>query len=314
MNANELMRNADLAMYRAKALGRNNSQFFTEDMNLANEARYSLENALRAAVEAESFVVYFQPQVDLSEHRISGFEALVRWQQADGDMLPNRFIAVAEESGLIVPIGEIVLRKTCEQMRLLRECGFVNQTVSVNLSEKQFRDTHLIEMVQRVLTETDFDASFLEFEINEAMLMNNVEQAIDTMTQLKKLGVRIAIDDFGTGFSSLTKLARLPVDTLKVDRSFINMLSENQDDAGITSAVIALAQHMNLTIAAGGVENDAQLNFLREHNCALQQGFLFCAPVSIAELVPKLALLQDSLQEQSTRAKQGAGGAGTKTH
>lgn len=304
MDANELMRNADLAMYRAKSMGRNNSQFYTEDMNLANEARNSLENALRAAIQTESFVVYFQPQVDLNEHRVSGFEALMRWQQPEGDVLPDRFLAVAEESGLIIEIGEIVLRKTCEQMRVLREAGFVNQTVSVNLSDKQFRDKKLIEMVQRVLTETDFDAKGLEFEINESMLMNNVEQAIDTMTKLKRLGVRIAIDDFGTGFSSLSDLARLPVDTLKVDRSFINMLSANQDNAGITSAVIALAQHMNLTVAAEGVENDAQVNFLKERHCALQQGFLFCAPASIAELIPKLSILQESLQAQSAQANQ----------
>ena len=300
MDANELMRNADLAMYRAKALGRNNAQFYTEDMNLANEARSSLENALRAAVETESFAVYFQPQVDLTEHRVSGFEALMRWQQAEGDVLPDRFIAVAEETGLIIPIGEIVLRKTCEQMQVLHEAGFVNQKVSVNLSRRQFYDKHLSQMVARVLQETNFEAKGLEFEITEGMLMNNVEKAIDIMTELKTLGVSIAIDDFGTGFSSLSTLARLPVDKLKVDRSFINELTSNQDDTGIASAVIALAQHMNLTVAAEGVENAAQLAFLKKHKCALQQGFLFCAPVSLAELIPKLSSLQESLQEQSS--------------
>ena len=300
MDANELMRNADLAMYRAKALGRNNAQFYTEDMNLANEARSSLENALRAAVDTESFAVYFQPQVDLTEHRVSGFEALMRWQQAEGDVLPDRFIAVAEETGLIIPIGEIVLRKTCEQMQVLHEAGFVNQKVSVNLSRRQFYDKHLSQMVARVLQETNFEAKGLEFEITEGMLMNNVEKAIDIMTELKTLGVSIAIDDFGTGFSSLSTLARLPVDKLKVDRSFINELTSNQDDTGIASAVIALAQHMNLTVAAEGVENAAQLAFLKKHKCALQQGFLFCAPVSLAELIPKLSSLQESLQEQSS--------------
>jgi diguanylate cyclase (GGDEF)-like protein/PAS domain S-box-containing protein len=300
MDPNELMRNADLAMYRAKASGRNNAQFYTEDMNLANEARSSLENALRSAVDTESFAVYFQPQVDLTEHRVSGFEALMRWQQAEGDVLPDRFIAVAEETGLIIPIGEIVLRKTCEQMQVLHEAGFVNQKVSVNLSRRQFYDKHLSKMVARVLQETNFEAKGLEFEITEGMLMNNVEKAIDIMTELKKLGVSIAIDDFGTGFSSLSTLARLPVDKLKVDRSFINELTSNQGDTGIASAVIALAQHMNLTVAAEGVENAAQLAFLKKHKCALQQGFLFCAPVSLAELIPKLSSLQESLQEQSS--------------
>ena len=304
MDANELMRNADLAMYRAKACGRNNSQFYTEDMNLANEARNSLENALRAAVATKSFAVYFQPQVDLNEHRISGFEALMRWQQAEGDVLPDRFIAVAEETGLIIEIGEIVLRKTCEQMQVLRAAGFVNQKVSVNLSDKQFRDKKLISMVTRVLHETNFDANGLEFEITERMLMNQVDQAIETMTQLKSLGVSIAIDDFGTGFSSLSNLARLPVDTLKVDRSFINKLTANQGDKTVTSAVIALAQQLNMTVAAEGVENAEQLAFLKEHHCALQQGFLFCAPVSVSELIPRLSLLRDNLLERSTDAAQ----------
>lgn len=299
MDATELMRHADLAMYRAKAAGRNNSQFYTEDMNLDNQARNSLENALRLAVETKSFAVYFQPQVDLSEHRISGFEALMRWQQAEGDVLPDRFITVAEETGLIVEIGEIVLRKTCEQMQQLREAGFLHQKVSVNLSEKQFRDKKLIDMVSRVLGETKFDANGLQFEVTESTLMNNVEQAIDTMTKLKGLGVSLAIDDFGIGFTSLSTLARLPIDTLKVDRSFINKLSANQDGADITSAVISLAKHLHMSVAAEGVENAEQVAFLKDHHCSLQQGFLFSAPISIAELIPRLSLLQDSLQDRS---------------
>lgn len=304
MDANELMRNADLAMYRAKDSGRNNSQFYTDDMNLANEARNSLENALRAAVATKSFAVYFQPQVDLNEHRISGFEALMRWQQAEGDVLPDRFIAVAEETGLIIEIGEIVLRKTCEQMQLLRDAGFVNQKVSVNLSEKQFRDKKLIDMVSRVLSETQFDAKGLEFEITELTLMTHIDQAIDTMTKLKSLGVSMAIDDFGTGFTSLSNLARLPVDTLKVDRSFINKLSAKPGDSSITSAVIALAKNLKMTVAAEGVENAEQLAFLKKHHCSLQQGFLFCAPVSVAELIPRLSMLQDNLHERSSRTAQ----------
>ncbi|MCB1649199.1 MAG: EAL domain-containing protein [Pseudomonadales bacterium] len=298
MDATEMMRNADMAMYRAKTLGRNNSQFYTEDMNAANQARNSLENSLRAAVEEKSFVVYFQPQVDISAHRISGFEALVRWQQPEGDLLPERFISVAEESGLIVEIGEIVLRKACEQMQVLREAGFTEQKVSVNLSERQFRDPRLVSRVKAILDETGFDASGLQFEITEGMLMTQVDKSIATMCSLKELGVSIAIDNFGTGFSSLTNLARLPVDTLKVDRSFINRLSSH-DDAGITSAVIALAQHMNLTVAAEGVENAEQEAFLRDHHCALQQGFLFCAPVAVADLIPQLDALQKQLQELS---------------
>ena len=299
MDANELMRFADMAMYRAKSSGRNNSQFYTDDMNLANEARNSLENALRIAVETKSFVVYFQPQVDLNEHRISGFEALMRWQQAEGDILPDRFIAVAEETGLIIEIGEIVLRKTCEQMQLLREAGFSDQKVSVNLSEKQFRDKNLISMTQRILSETNFDANALEFEITEQMVMHHVDDAIKTMTHLKSLGVSIAIDDFGTGFTSLSVLARLPVDKLKVSRSFISKLFTDEGETSIASAVISLAKHLNMTVAAKGVENAEQLAFLKANNCSTQQGFLFCAPVSVAELLPQLSKLQDNLQERS---------------
>ncbi len=299
MDANDLMRNADLAMYRAKALGRNNSQFFTDDLNAANEARNSLENALRAAIEEKRFVVYFQPQVDINAHRISGFEALVRWQQPEGDVLPNRFIAVAEETGLIIEIGEIVLQKTCEQMKLLREAGFIDQKVSVNLSDRQFRDPQLVSMVERTLRGTGFDATGLQFEITEDMLMTDVEHAITTLSQLKVLGVSIAIDNFGTGFSSLGALARLPVDTLKMDRSFIRRLADSQNDAGIASAVISLARHMHLRVAAEGVENDEQRLFLRQHHCILQQGFLFCAPVAVGELIPQLSLLQEQLQQQS---------------
>lgn len=302
MDANELMRNADLAMYRAKASGRNNSQFFTEDMNLANQTRNSVENALREAVEQQNFVVYFQPQVDLAAHRICGFEALVRWQKDEGDVLPGQFISIAEESGLIIEIGEIVLRKTCEQMMVLRDAGFVDQKVSVNLSEKQFRDKQLIPMIKKIMTETGFNAKGLEFEITEGMLMNNIEQAIETIAKLKKLGVSIAIDDFGTGFSSLTNLARLPVDTLKVDRSFINKLSGSKGDASIASAVIALAQHMNLTVAAEGVENAQQVEYLKDHHCAVQQGFLFCAPVAVADLLPRLSRLQAELQSQAKKS------------
>ncbi len=298
MDANILMRNADLAMYRAKDLGKNNSQYFTDDMNLENEARNGLENALRAALTEESFVVYFQPQVDISAHRISGFEALVRWQHPEGDLLPARFIPLAEETGLIIELGEIILRKTCEQMNALHEAGFTDQKVSVNLTERQFRDKNLINMIRSVFAETDFDPRGLQIEITESMLMRDIDKAIDIMQQLKRLGVSIAIDDFGTGFSSLTNLARLPVDTLKVDHRFIKQLTASEDENGITSSVIALAKHMRMTVAAEGVESPEQREFLRQNHCSLQQGFLFCAPVAIGDLIPHLARLQADLKSQ----------------
>lgn len=298
MRANELMRNADLAMYRAKELGRNNSQFYTHDMNLESKARNTLKNALLAAIAEQSFVVYFQPQVDLNAQRISGFEALARWRHADGDLLPDTFIPFAEETGLILELGEIILRKACEQMKTLRAAGFLEQKVSINLTEKQFRDKELVVMMKRVLAQTDFDARGLEIEITESILTLDIDNAIAIMRQLKDLGVSIAIDDFGTGFSSLTNLARLPVDTLKVDRSFINQLTGDDDDAGITSAVIALAKHMRMTVVAEGVETAQQVAFLRRHHCSLQQGFLFCAPVASDELIPRMRHLESSLLQQ----------------
>jgi len=299
MEANALMRNADLAMYRAKDLGKNNSQFYTDDMNLENEARSSLENSLRAALVQRSFAVYFQPQVDINEQRISGFEALVRWQHPEGDLLPARFIPIAEETGLILELGELILRKTCEQMNLLRTAGFIDQKVSVNLTERQFRDKNLITMISTVFTDTGFDAKGLQIEITESMLMNDIDKAIDIMHALKNLGVSIAIDDFGTGFSSLNNLARLPVDTLKVDHRFISRLTASNDEDGITSSVIALAKHMHMTVAAEGVESPEQLEFLRQNNCSLQQGFLFCAPVAIDDLIPRLSRLQHELTSQA---------------
>ena len=298
MEANVLMRNADLAMCRAKELGKNNSQFYTDDMNLENEARNGLENALRAAIAEQSFAVYFQPQVDISAHRISGFEALVRWQHPEGDLLPARFIPVAEETGLIIELGEIILRKTCEQMKALRLAGFTEQKVSVNLTERQFRDKNLITMIKRVFADTQFDATGLQIEITESVLMNDIEKAIDIMQQLKALGVSITIDDFGTGFSSLTHLARLPVDTLKVDHQFINRLTASSDEDGVTSSVIAMAKHMHMTVVAEGVESEAQREFLRHNHCSLQQGFLFCAPVAIGDLIPQLSRLQADLSAQ----------------
>lgn len=285
MNASVLMRNADLAMYRAKDQGRNNFQYFTDDMNIESLARMSLENELRIAVANEDFVVHFQPQVDMARGRICGYEALVRWNHEQVDVIsPDRFIPVAEETGLIIKVGEIVLRHACQQLKALQMSGINDQTVAVNLSARQFRDRNLVHMVRRVLAETQLAPQWLELEITESMLMDNIDQAISILSDLKALGVAIAIDDFGTGYSSLSYLTQLPVDKLKVDRSFVSNLPDSPRHTAITTAIIAMAQRLNLQVVAEGVETEPQASFLTGHQCHILQGFLFCQPVSAADL------------------------------
>lgn len=296
LNASVLMRNADLAMYRAKDQGRNNFQFFTDDMNIESVARMSLENELRLAVNNEDFLVYYQPQVDLKRNVVCGFEALVRWKHIEFDMIPpERFIPVAEETGLIVQLGEIVLRKACMQLKQLEASGITDLTVAVNLSARQFRDQDLIGMVKRILDETKLDAKYLELEITESMLMDNIDQAIDILQQLKTLGLTVSIDDFGTGYSSLSYLTRLPIDKLKVDRSFVCNLPHDASHMAITTTIITMAQQLKLDVIAEGVETNEQVECLLNKHCHVLQGYLFSMPVSAQELVPCLERLQAQL-------------------
>lgn len=296
LNASVLMRNADLAMYRAKDQGRNNFQFFTDDMNIESVARMSLENELRLAVNNEDFLVYYQPQVDLKRKVVCGFEALVRWKHIEFDMIPpERFIPVAEETGLIVQLGEIVLRKACMQLKQLEASGITGLTVAVNLSARQFRDQNLIGMVKRILNETNLDAKYLELEITESMLMDNIDQAVDILKQLKTLGLTVSIDDFGTGYSSLSYLTRLPIDKLKVDRSFVCNLPHDASHMAITTTIITMAQELKLDVIAEGVETIEQVECLMNKDCHVLQGYLFSMPVSAQELVPCLERVQDQL-------------------
>lgn len=302
MGGELLMRNADLAMYRAKDLGRNNAQYFSEDMNSRIGARQTLEEALRLAIQEEQFVVHFQPQVDLIEHRISGFEALVRWQHEGGERLPGTFLPLAEQTGLILDLGAIVLRKACEHLKRLQELGMTGYTVSINLSARQFRDPDLLPLVRGILADTGLDARWLDLEITESMLMEDIGQATVILQALRALGLSISIDDFGTGHSSLSTLSKLPVNKLKVDRSFIHNLQSNAHDRAITTAVIALAQKLGLTVVAEGVENAQQRDFLLQHHCNVQQGYEFGAPVAFAELPGSIARLQRHLDRPLTAA------------
>ncbi|HEX2333193.1 MAG TPA: EAL domain-containing protein [Burkholderiales bacterium] len=273
-----LLKNADAAMYRAKEHGRSNFQFFTSEMNERVSERLALENALRRAVERNELALHYQQKVSLTTGRIVGAEALVRWVHPEwGLVRPARFIPLAEESGLIVSIGEWVLREACRQTRAWLDAGLEPGAVSVNLSVRQFRQEGLVRTVSRLLAETGLDPSQLEMELTESMVMHNVDAAIAVLQGLKQLGVALSLDDFGAGYSSLTYLKSLPIDTLKIDRSFVRDIGAGAeaDDGVIAQAIISLGHALHLKVIAEGVETDAQMRFLRRHGCDEVQGFFY---------------------------------------
>ncbi|HEY9748712.1 MAG TPA: EAL domain-containing protein [Allocoleopsis sp.] len=276
-----LLRNADAALYKAKDQGRNNYQFYTMALNAQASARLELESALHRALERGEFVVYYQPQVNLLNQQISCMEALVRWQHPEWGLLdPKAFIPLAEENGLIVPIGEWVLRTACQQAKQWQQAGFMRSRVSVNLSARQFQQPDLVEIVARILAETQLPAESLELEITETTVMQNVDVTQDLLHSLDKMGVSLAMDDFGAGYSSLGYLKKFPLHTLKIDQSFIQDLSANSQDAAIISAVIALGRGLNLNVIAEGVETQDQLEGLRSLQCQTVQGYLLSPPLA----------------------------------
>jgi diguanylate cyclase (GGDEF)-like protein len=278
-----LLRNADAAMYRAKEHGRANFQFYTSEMNERVSDRLALENALRRALERREFALHYQQKVDLRTGEIIGAEALVRWSHPEwGLVRPARFIPIAEETGLIVPLGEWVLHEAARQTRAWLDAGLNPGIVSVNLSARQFRQEGLVRTVSRVLEETGLDPSALEMELTESMVMHNVETAIATLQGLKSLGISLSVDDFGTGYSSLSYLKDLPIDTLKIDRAFVRDIGTGADeeDGVLAQAIISLAHALHLKVIAEGVETDAQVHFLKRHGCDQVQGFLYGEPVS----------------------------------
>lgn len=286
-NADELIRNADAAMYSAKRLGRNSYQFYTNDLNVQVRERLTLERGLRLAEQRNEFRLLYQPKIDLGRRTITGFEALVRWHHPDlGLVSPDRFIPIAEETGLIVPIGEWVLRTACEQIRAWRAEGYELQ-VAVNLSARQFRQTNLAQTINQILLESGVPPEYLEIEITESDVMENAEGAIATLDELKGKGINISIDDFGTGYSSLSYLKRFPLDILKIDRSFVRDIPSNGDDAAIVEAIIALARSLEIKVVAEGVETESQVEFLNRSGCDFAQGYFFSPPVGPDE-VPRL--------------------------
>jgi EAL domain-containing protein (putative c-di-GMP-specific phosphodiesterase class I) len=288
-----LLKNADTAMYRAKDHGRNNFQFFTPEMNRLVSERLAIEHSLRRAVERNELMLYYQPKMDIKTGIIVGAEALLRWQHPEwGPVFPERFIPVAEETGQIVEVGEWVLRTACNQNRLWQDAGLSPIIMSVNLSARQLRQKDFAKTVGRILFESGLEPGQLELELTESMVMHDPEVAIATLQALKSIGIRLSVDDFGTGYSSLSYLHQLPVDTLKIDRSFVHKigLSDNPDDGILARTIISLGHSLHLTVIAEGVETSAQLKFLKAHLCDEVQGHYFSRPVPAEEFARLLQL------------------------
>ncbi len=279
-----LLKNADTALYRAKEQGRNNYQLYTPAMNARAFERLAMENSLRKALERQQFLLHYQPMVDVAQGQIVGAEALVRWQHPDlGLVYPAEFIPLAEETGLIVPLGEWVLRAACAQTQAWHKAGYPNLTVAVNLSARQFQHQGLMDTIARVLRETELDPRTLELEITESIAMQNADFTNVILRHLKDMGVRIAMDDFGTGYSSLSYLRKFPIDTLKIDQSFVRDLTTDLNDAAIANAIIVLAHSLKLKVIAEGVETAEQEAFLKAHHCDKFQGYLFSRPLTAVQ-------------------------------
>jgi diguanylate cyclase (GGDEF)-like protein/PAS domain S-box-containing protein len=279
-----LIKHAGIAMYRAKETGRNNFQFYTSAMNESAMERLRIEGDLREALQRGEFELYYQPQVDLHSGQVLGVEALLRWRHPQlGMVAPARFIQLAEEMGLIVPIGVWVLRSACRQSVEWQRQGLGGIRVAVNLSARQFYQQNLIASIKDILQETGIAPHLLELELTESMMMNDVEHAADILRELKRLGMQLSIDDFGTGYSSLAYLKRFPIDLLKIDQSFVRDITVDPDDAAIVLSVISLAHSLRLKVIAEGVETSAQLDYLRQHGCDYMQGYYFSPPLSESE-------------------------------
>jgi diguanylate cyclase (GGDEF)-like protein/PAS domain S-box-containing protein len=280
--ADELLKNSDTAMYRAKERGRNTFQYYVPEMNERSAERLALETQLRGALERQEFLLHYQPKANIATGEISGFEALLRWQHpVRGLVGPDLFISILEDTGMIVPVGEWVLRTVCEQLTRWKAAGILTRPVAVNLSARQFQQKNLDSVIAAILAETRVDADLLELELTESMLMKDPEEARQTLEALRAYGVALAVDDFGTGYSSLLYLQRFPLDALKIDRAFIRDITTKPDDASIAVAIITLAHSLKLKVIAEGVETEAQLNFLRANGCDEMQGYYFSPALNV---------------------------------
>jgi diguanylate cyclase (GGDEF)-like protein/PAS domain S-box-containing protein len=304
-DAETLIKNADTAMYQAKEKGRQGYQFFKPVMNVRAVERQSIEESLRRALERREIVLHYQPKIDLRTGAIAGAEALIRWTHpARGPLSPAQFIPVAEDCGLILPIGAWVLRQACMQARAWLDAGLPTATMAVNVSAMEFRDENFLEGLFAILSETGLDPSALELELTESVLMKRAESAASILQALREKGVQVAIDDFGTGYSSLSYLRKFPVDALKIDQSFVRQISTAGDDTAIVTAVIAMARSLKLRVVAEGVETLEELEFLRAHQCDEAQGFYFSKPVPPQQFAE---LLESGIAETPSVARRAAG-------
>ena len=276
----ELLRNADTAMYHAKDSGKDMFKFFSQEMNVSVRNRLTLQNSLRRALERDEFILYYQPKVDIASRQVTSVEALLRWlHPQEGMILPGRFIPQAEETGLIIPIGEWVLRTACQQIKEWQAKGHPSIRVAVNVSASQFKRQNFAETVTGILEETGISPVFLELELTESAIMQNIDSSVEILNSLKAMGIQISIDDFGIGYSSLSHLRRFPIDYIKIDRSFIVNFTSNSDDRAIVTAIIAMARSLGLRIIAEGVETEEQLAILSELGCHEMQGYLYSKPL-----------------------------------
>ncbi len=280
----EIVNNAAVALQEAKGAGKNQAQLFNDSMRSRLTARIRLEQDLKIAIAEEQFEVWFQPKINIKTRQVTGAEALVRWRHpVNGFISPEVFVPVAEEAGLIIELGEWILRTACRQTHELQELGYPGLNVAVNISAVQFTDGNLLPMVRRALDDTSLAPSFLELEITESAVMHDPEEVIRSLHELSRFGMCLAIDDFGTGYSSLAYLKRFPVDTLKIDRAFITDISSDNDDVAIVEAVLGLGNHFNMKVVAEGVEDEDQLQFLKDQGCDIAQGFYISKPMAFKE-------------------------------
>ncbi|KNY25284.1 putative bifunctional diguanylate cyclase/phosphodiesterase [Pseudobacteroides cellulosolvens] len=280
-----LYKNADTAMYQAKESGKNCFLFFRQYMNEKVSEKLELENKLRKAIKNEEFIVYYQPQIDIGTMQVKGVEALVRWNHPiEGIIQPAKFIPVAEESGLIVEIDEFVMRTACKQLKSWIDSDIEPVTISVNLTSKEFQQANFVDLLKEIINDTGLRADFIEIEITESLVMKDIDVTLPVLKDLKSMGVRISLDDFGTGYSSLNYLKRLPIDTIKIDKSFIDEITEDSKEEAIAESIIALAHKMNLSVVAEGIETKKQLEFIKEQKCDKAQGYYFSKPLPVDEI------------------------------
>jgi EAL domain-containing protein (putative c-di-GMP-specific phosphodiesterase class I) len=309
-DTNTVMRNAAAALYRAKKQGGNNYQFYAADMNSRALKRLALETSMRRAIANQEFLTYYQPVVNLASGEVVGSEALVRWQHPELGLLPPaKFIGLAEDTGLILEIGDFVMRDACARTRAWQERGFGRLRIAVNISARHFQQRNFSERLVEILGETRLDPTSLELELTETSIMENTDSAARLLRQIRNLGVKIAIDDFGTGYSSLSYLKLLPIDTVKLDRSFVKGATTDPDDAALVMAIVTLAHNLKLRVVAEGVETQEQGAFLRLLRCDEAQGFLFGKPMPPELFESRFAV--DPQRKLHVLSNSGAHGFGT---